>query len=542
MKKVFLISLRFFILATLLLVGTKTALAWVGYTNEDGIEYVVYITGEKYDAVADSAYVAGPGDGFTGVLNNIPRSITYEYSWEEFVGYNEQHHPIYTTITRQLTAPVAPHIGDINSQPNWGDYYGRWQGLTSINIPSFIEYIGPYAFFRCPSLEKVTINGSPTIHSNAFWGCSNLTDLTFTGAPTLAAGGDSFKYPDEYGSPIYESSGVFRGCTNLKNINLGSINVISSYAFYCCSNLENIDIPQSVTYIGDYAFSSYFTSITIPKSVTYIGLLAFPGITELSWNAIHCETPLFTTYYYNYNYGYVYDASSIEYVTIGNEVEYLPSGFISGSKIKEITIPNSVTTIGSYAFSQCDSLSSITIPNSVSTIGERAFGESKSLKTIYWDAKNCMYTSNTNYPSNNAPLTDSNTEHIIIGDEVESIDDYLLHNSNINTVTSHAIVPPTITSLCFNCYNSAVLEVPEVSLQAYQNAEGWKCFSTIVAIEGSPIVYGDVDGDGNVSINDVTLLIDLLLNGITGTNGDVNQDGTININDVTLLIDKLLSN
>ena len=121
---------------------------------------------------------------------------------------------------------------------------------------------------------------------------------------------------------------------------------IGDRAFYDCSGLTSVTIPNSVTRIGDDAFDYCYrlTSITIPNSVESIGDWAF---------------------------GYCYRLTSI---TIPNSVKSIGfAAFSYCSGLTSITIPNSVTSIGGWAFRDCSGLTSITIPNSVTSIGNGAF-------------------------------------------------------------------------------------------------------------------------------------------------------------------------
>ena len=122
------------------------------------------------------------------------------------------------------------------------------------------------------------------------------------------------------------------------------------------SNLKRIIIGDSVTTIGNYAFSvcRSLTSVTIPNSVTTIGYSAFA------------------------------DCSSLTSVTIGNSVTTIGWGAFSDcSSLTSVTIGNSVTTIGRDAFSGCSSLTSVTIGNSVTTIGYNAFYNTNMTKIIW---------------------------------------------------------------------------------------------------------------------------------------------------------------
>ena len=121
---------------------------------------------------------------------------------------------------------------------------------------------------------------------------------------------------------------------------------IGNYAFYKCSGLTSITIPNSVRSIGSGAFQSCYglTSVTIPNSVTSIGKQAFR------------------------------DCSSLTSVTIPNSVTSIGNNAFNGCySLTSITIPNSVTSIGEGAFWGCSGLTSVTIPNSVTSIGNSAF-------------------------------------------------------------------------------------------------------------------------------------------------------------------------
>ena len=137
------------------------------------------------------------------------------------------------------------------------------------------------------------------------------------------------------------------------------ITTIGDKAFYNCSSLTSVTIPDSVTTIGEWTFyeCSSLTSITIGDSVTTIGISAFSS----------CE--------------------SLTSVTIGDSVTTIGlDAFRDCSSLTSVTIPDSVTTIGSSAFDGCSSLTSITIPDSVVSIGYCAFYNCSSLRSVYCKA------------------------------------------------------------------------------------------------------------------------------------------------------------
>ena len=134
-----------------------------------------------------------------------------------------------------------------------------------------------------------------------------------------------------------------------------SVTSIGESAFYGCSGLTSITIPNSVTSISEWAFyeCSSLTSVTIGNSVTSIGDMAFEG------------------------------CSSLTSVTIGNSVTSIGyRAFYECSGLTSVTIPNSVTSIGGYAFYNCSGLTSVTIGNSVTYIGYEAFYNCSGLTSI----------------------------------------------------------------------------------------------------------------------------------------------------------------
>ena len=149
----------------------------------------------------------------------------------------------------------------------------------------------------------------------------------------------------------------------------GDVTKIGAQAFYSRSSLTSVTIPDSVTTIGYGAFTycSSLTSVTIPDSVTTIEVEAFRGCTgEL---IVNCNIPSAISPSYG-----AFSYSKFTKVTIGDSVTSIGEyAFCECSSLTSITIPDSVTSIGNYAFENCSSLTTITIPDSVTTIGYRAF-------------------------------------------------------------------------------------------------------------------------------------------------------------------------
>ena len=241
----------------------------------------------------------------------------------------------------------------------------------------------------------------------------------------------------------YQGNKIYSGAVDIpKEVTyMGRKRLVTSigwYAFQNCTGLTSVTIPNSVTSIGWYALQNCtgLTSVTIGNSVTNIGTQAFDDCSSLT--SVH-----------------ITDIAAWCGISFyDNPLSYAHHLYMNGEEIKDLVIPNSVTSIGDNAFYGCTGLTTVTIPNSVTSIGSSAFARCSSLTSV---TIGNSVTSIGEY----AFLCCTDLTSVTIGNSVTSIGRGSFEECRILTSVT---IPNSVTSIgsgaFFNCHGLTSVTIP----------------------------------------------------------------------------------
>ena len=356
--------------------------------------------------------------------------------------------------------------------------------VGSLTIPSSVRTIEDFAFFRCENLTSIIIpNTLTSIGNDAFAYCTGLSEVHISDL-------EAWCKIQFNSNPLTYAHHLFINGEELKNLEIPtSITSVGNYAFSGCSGLSSLKIHDSVTSIGWCTFygCSGLTSLTIPNSVSSIDYGAFMNCSGLTGELL---IPNSVSYIGDAAFNNCKKLNSVlvsnSLTTIGNEV------FSHCEEMRSLIIPQSIVAIGDYAFSYCESLTSIEIPNSVTSIGHKAFEHCTGLTSIKIPNSVLSIGLNAFYYCTNLAKVELPNSVMTIGNNA------FQYCVSLLSVYYGAKDPIVGTEDWFmkDSYEEATLYVPEGSIQMYLEIAPWKYFKNIQTFDfdaGIEGVITDID-------------------------------------------------
>ncbi len=386
---------------------------------------------EEVDVVSDVQYLQTVG-GIIYLVLSDDSAIIIDYIYE---GLSEIVIP--QSITIEGVSYDVTKIGKLAFENN--------STLTSITIPNTITKIDYAAFRDNLVLETVNFEDNSNLEiigEEVFAYCLSLVDITI---PSSVAQMGGYVFFNNYrlenvvfeaGSMLTEiPTNAFAFNERLVSITIpASVTIIDSHAFYACGNLSEVNFESGsiLENINGYAFYGAYnlTSFTLPESVSYIGVEAF------------------------------YQASSLAefIIPVNSELTAIDGNAFGYSGLEHISLPEGLTSIGIYAFSNCLHLTEINIPALITQISDFTFYNDSALTTVTFSSGSLLESIQYNVFFNNYALSE-----IVLPDSVTYIGARSFYNcaslTTINIPEQLEIINTEAFAYCINLVSFSYSEV-----------------------------------------------------------------------------------
>lgn len=239
---------------------------------------------------------------------------------------------------------------DLNGEtPAWKQYASE---VTSLTFGRDVKDIAAYAFSDMDAIVWIDFGGVQAIGRGAFENCSNLRRV-------ITAGGVKSIM-----------TGAFRNCYRVREVNLDGVTNLESKAFENCLSLVSVQIPDAIKSSATAAFSG----------CDQIQEIVAPGA-----SAIKTDANGFLLFEETIVVGY--DGRATEVTLPETATAVGDYAFYANTQLTSVTIPNSVKTIGVSAFANCSEMKTLSVGEGVMVVKADAFANCRSLETLTWNAK-----------------------------------------------------------------------------------------------------------------------------------------------------------
>lgn len=393
---------------------------------------------------------------------------------------------------------------------------------TSVTIPSKmggkpVRVIGERAFYGCTNLQSVTISSNvQIIGDNAFAYCNALTTLTLP--ESVTAIGDA----------------AFYNCSGLTSLLLPSqLLQIGTAAFEGCTGLTALELPASVTTLGDNAFAE---CTSLQQITVADGNSAFVSVDGVLLN--QAQTTLIR---------YPIAKSGTAYTVPATVTELAPSAFESCTRLTEIGLPNTLSSIGAWAFANTG-LTAIHLPNSVRTVDDHAFCACTALTDV-------TLSSNLQELGAGTFWGCTALQNVVLPNRLQSISYCLFYGcTELRAVT----VPQSVQNIENDAFSGSSYQI---DMTVYNGSYAHEYFQkqingslsigatpkyALTLLEAPAIMKGDSNQDGVIGVEDAVQVLQTYAQQSAGlsveisdavfTAMDVDENGQISVEDAVKIL------
>ena len=423
-------------------------------TNGTGLIGEVVIPSGKSIKTIDAATTSGSGNttGFGGSTaaraNQYITKITIPSSVERINARSFQSCQNLTEAVFEAESSLTT-LGD--------NVFSNCTKLESITLPASVKSMGNNIFQSCTALAEVIFNpGSTltTLGNYVFYGCTSLHSITIPASVT-SFGTNLFNACTGLSSVAFEegivlevlSESTFAGCTSLGSIAIpASVTKLGDYAFYNCAALTSVSYgtPSILTTMGNYTFygCTSLGSITIPASVGSLDSYVFQGCSALTSVSFEAGTALSSLGYC------VFDGCALESITIPASVKTVgTNAFSNNPRLTALVIPEGVTTLGSHVAYNATALKTVSLPGSLENVSTTyLFAGCTSLTEVTFGDGIGITSFGTNIFYGCTSL-----KSVEIPPTVTSIDQSCFRGSGLEEI----VIPPGVTTIRGNAFNDS---------------------------------------------------------------------------------------